>query len=147
MVARAPRYRRLFGPVSISSEYSRPSRALIARYLSAAGDDPAWRSHVRPRRPIGIDDQGSAARLPMPSTLEQLDHLVREMEQGRGVPVLVRQYRKLGARVLGCSVDPAFADCLDALMMVDLAALPLPLMQRYLGREGAAAFRAHHRLG
>jgi putative hemolysin len=146
-VARTPRYRRLFGPVSISSDYSRPSRGLIARYLSAAGDDPAWRSHVCPRRPPRIDDGASSALLPEPSTMEQLDQVVREMEHGRGVPVLVRQYWKLGARVLGCSVDPAFGECLDALMMVDLAALPRPMMQRYLGQEGTAAFRAHHRLG
>ncbi len=144
LVARAPRYRRLFGPVSISADYSRPSRALLARFLSAAGDDPAWRRLVRPRRPLRFERDASA---PDVSTLDQVDDRVREFEDGRGVPVLVRQYWKLGARVLGCSVDRAFGDCLDALMMVDLTALPPAVLQRYLGRDGAAAFRAHHQLG
>jgi hypothetical protein len=49
--------------------------------------------------------------------------------------------------VLGLSVDPAFGHSLDALMMVDLAQLAPPILQRYLGREGADAFRRHHGLG
>jgi hypothetical protein len=70
--------------------------------------------------------------------------MVREFDRGRPVPVLVRQYWKLGARVLGFSTDPAFRDCLDALMIVDLADLPAATLQRYLGKDGAIAFRAHH---
>ena len=72
--------------------------------------------------------------------------MVREFDHGRTVPVLVRQYWKLGARVLGFSTDTAFRDCLDALMIVDLADLPSAALERYLGKDGATAFRAHHGL-
>ena len=147
LIAREPRYRRLFGPVSISASYSRPSREVIAAFLSAAGDAHAWRRWVRPRRPLPPDRSHGAAMLDSLSTLEQIDRLVGEFEHGRGVPVLVRQYWKLGAKVLGFSVDPSFSNCLDALMMVDLAALPPALLQRYLGKSGAEAFRAQHQLG
>jgi hypothetical protein len=79
-------------------------------------------------------------------TLTQLDSLVRDLNVDRGVPVLVRQYWKLGAKVLGCSVDHAFGGSLDALMLVDLTQVALPVLQRYLGRDGAAVFRRHHGL-
>jgi putative hemolysin len=142
LVAREPRYRRLFGPVSISGDYSKPSRALIARFLSGATTPPAWRSQVRPRRPL--PPNFTFCDPPDARTIEEVDRLVREFDRGRAVPVLVRQYWKLGARVLGFSTDPSFGDCLDALMIVDLADVPAAALQRYLGRDGAAAFRAHH---
>lgn len=144
LVAREPRYRRLFGPVSISGDYSHPSRALIARFLSGARVQTGWQSQVRPRRPLPADAFGSD--LPQTATIEEVDRMVREFDRGRTVPVLVRQYWKLGARVLAFSTDPAFRDCLDALMIVDLADLPSAALQRYLGKDGAAAFRAHHGL-
>jgi putative hemolysin len=144
LVAREPRYRRLFGPVSISGDYSEPSRALIARFLSRAEGQTTWQSAVRARRPL--PPEASRHDLPQTDTLEEVDRMVREFDHGRAVPVLVRQYWKLGARVLGFSTDPAFRDCLDALMVVDLADLPAAALQRYLGKEGATAFRAYHGL-
>jgi len=62
----------------------------------------------------------------------------------QGVPVLLRQYLRLNATLLGFNVDPAFGGALDALMTVDLAALPLATLQRYLGREPARGFLARH---
>ena len=80
-----------------------------------------------------------------PLTFTDIDSLIQELEGGRGVPVLLRQYWKLGATVLGLTVDPAFGGSLDALLMVDLTQVAPPVLQRYLGRNGAAAFRHHHR--
>ena len=143
IVAREPRYRRLFGPVSISASYSRSSRAVLAHFLDLPDDAPEWRRLVRPRRAPSAD-AGPDALLPAgPLTLNDIDAVLQDID-GRGVPVLVRQYWKLGARVLGLSVDPAFGNSLDALMMVDLTRLAPSLLQRYLGRQGADAFLRHH---
>lgn len=146
MVAREPRYRRLFGPVSISADYSRASRSVMAEFLGTAGAAPEWRPLVEPRRAWRrLETATDPLLTPAAATLGDVDALIQDID-GRGVPVLVRQYWKLGARVLGLSVDPAFGNSLDALMIVDLARLAPPLLQRYLGREGAAAFRRHHDL-
>ena len=51
---------------------------------------------------------------------------------GAPVPVLLRQYLKLEARVLGFSVDPLFHDAIDALVVVDLQRVPTGLRHRYL---------------
>ena len=64
---------------------------------------------------------------------------------GKGVPVLLRQYLKLNARLIGFNIDPDFGDALDALMMVDLATVDPAILNRYLGRQEAAQFLARHR--
>jgi hypothetical protein len=51
--------------------------------------------------------------------------------------VLLRQYLRLNAKLLGFNVDPAFGDALDALMMVDLADVEPAILQRYFGAQGA----------
>jgi hypothetical protein len=58
--------------------------------------------------------------------------------------VLLRQYLKLNARLLGFSVDPAFANVLDGLVLVDLLGVRPALLQRYLGRDAAATIRVAH---
>jgi hypothetical protein len=58
--------------------------------------------------------------------------------------VLLRQYLKLGARLLGFNVDPSFGDVLDGLMLVDLMKVDPGLLGRYLGRENLESFYAHH---
>jgi len=62
------------------------------------------------------------------------------------VPVLLRQYLKLNAKLLGFNIDPDFHDCLDGLMLVDLLECDARIMDQYMGRDGAAAFMAHHRV-
>jgi hypothetical protein len=70
---------------------------------------------------------------------------VAEIESdGKGVPVLLRQYLKLNARLLGFNVDPAFGGVLDGLMMVDLMDVAPDMLARYMGKAGARAFLAHH---
>ena len=71
-------------------------------------------------------------------SLEDLASLVAEMEgDARGIPVLLRQYLRLGGRLLAFNVDPAFSNVLDALLYVDLATTERPLLERYMGKEGA----------
>jgi hypothetical protein len=66
---------------------------------------------------------------------------VRRLEaDGKDMPVLLRQYLRLNAKLLSFSVDPAFGDALDGLMVVDLADVEPALLARVLGRDQAARF-------
>ncbi len=48
------------------------------------------------------------------------DLLTATLALGRQIlPILLRQYLKLGGRLLGFNVDPDFSDVLDVLVMVD----------------------------
>lgn len=68
--------------------------------------------------------------------------MVREIEVVRqGVPVLLEQYLKLAADVVGINVDAAF-HTIDALVVVDLAKSPLHLLERYMGSNEANALKA-----
>ena len=74
-----------------------------------------------------------------------MNGLVERAEtDGKGMPVLLRQYLKLNARLIGVNVDPAFGEALDALMIVDLTTVDLPILNRYLGRDDAERFLAYH---
>src|SRR5262249_24393884 len=96
---------------------------------------------INPPSPIAPPAR-EAARL---VDVDGLDALIRKLEGSAGIPVLLRQYLKLNATLLGFSVDPAFGDALDALMMVDLTKVPDSTLQRYLGRRDTEAFLARHR--
>ena len=63
---------------------------------------------------------------------------------GKGVPVLVKHYMKLGGKFLGFNVDAKFSNVLDGLLMVDLRAAKPELLARYLGKEGSAEFLRLH---
>jgi hypothetical protein len=79
------------------------------------------------------------------ATVGDVDRLVARAESdGKGMPVLLRQYLKLNARMIGFNVDPNFGEALDALMLVDLTTVDRTILNRYLGRIEAEQFLAHH---
>jgi putative hemolysin len=142
-VLRHPGYRTLFGPVSISRDFSTTSRELIATFLRRHLTDPSLARHVRPRVPFACRGTFNGGPLLPGSigTLDELGSLVEEMEGGdRGIPVLLRHYLKLGGKLLGLNVDREFHDVLDALIAVDLTRTDPALLARYMGREGAEEF-------
>ena len=63
---------------------------------------------------------------------------------GKGMPVLLRQYLKLNARALGFSVDPSFGHVVDALMAVDLMRVNPAILRRYFGEEGLNEYLRRH---
>ncbi len=146
-VSRNPRYRRLFGCVSISGEYSQLARELMMRFLRRHSFDAGLARLVKPTRP---PREGRLARLDvcLPDSAFRdpgdLHDLVAELEGGRGVPVLLRQYLKLGGRIAAFNVDPGFGGCLDALICVDLAMTEERTLARFMGAENARSFLTRH---
>jgi hypothetical protein len=148
-IERSPQYAVLFGPVSISARYAPASRRLIVEYVSAYRADTRLAREVRPRRPFrdGARTAPPGAAMSAPASLDELSRRVAEIEHdGKGVPVLLRQYLQLGGRLLGFNLDRDFADTLDGLIMVDLREVEEAVLARYMGKRGAAAFRAYHAL-
>jgi putative hemolysin len=144
-----PHYRVLFGPVSITNEYQSLSRQLIVRYLLASCFRGDMAGLVRPRKPLKTKPVKAwdidAALRPAQDDIDDISALVSSIERdGKGVPILLKQYLKLGGEILGFNVDPAFGNVLDGLIMVDLEKTPLKMLERYLGKEGARSFRDYH---
>lgn len=144
-VVRHPEYRILFGPVSISARYSDSSHHLLMAFLEQNHLDRDLAELVDAVNPAHTTRVSAPAPI-VPHTLDEAHRMVSLTEaDGKGVPVLLRQYLKLNARLLGFNIDPDFSDALDALMMVDLTAVSPSILNRYLGPAAAADFLAYHR--
>jgi putative hemolysin len=146
-IVRHPECRYLFGPVSISDTYAPASRLLLSTALLETAGEPELARLVRPRRPLRSAQAGSIRRewrrLRL-SEPEQLSELVASLEpDGKGMPVLLRQYLKLGGRLLAFNVDRQFSNTLDGLILVDLLRTEPQLLQRYLTAEGARTFLSY----
>jgi putative hemolysin len=146
-VLRSPQYAILFGPVSISNSYAPLSRQLMVEYLTTNNAEAELARHVRPKRPFRgprsrLWDEAEFASV---KDIEELSRLIARIEvDNKGVPILLRQYLKLGGRLLGFNADDRFSDALDGLIMVDLRASDPRVLSRYMGEEGAAAFLVRH---
>jgi len=147
-VAQNPRYRRLFGPVSMSADYDVLSRQLVAHWLEAKNAHEGLRGRVHGKRPFEWRRVDGLAPERMRALVEggvDLARLVPRIERDeKGIPVLLREYLKLGGKLIALNVDANFQDALDALVVVDLLEADTRLVERYLGVDGAASLREFH---
>jgi putative hemolysin len=149
LVALHPELPVLFGAVSISNDYSRASREMIYRFFESRMQQDELCGMIEPRRPF------RPARL-RPWDCRAMNHALRHIEDlsqpitdvesdGKGLPILLRQYAKIGGRLLGFNVDRKFSNVLDGLVVVDLRQTETTVLERYMGREAAGRFRDHHK--
>jgi putative hemolysin len=148
-VYRNPRYVNLFGPVSISNAYLDASRRMILRSLSLSNIAGDLSKLVRPRhrrmRRTGRREWNRSDFDPYVGDIETVSKLVKEIEgDQKGIPILMRQYLKLGGRFLAFDVDPDFNFSLDGLIDVELPKSDPKLMSRYMGVEEFAKYAAMH---
>lgn len=148
-IVRHPEYSMLIGAVSVSNQYSPASRELIARYLEKQSAGEQWRGAVKARRPLRgklVQNWEMTALCSLLPDLEDLSAPIADLEpDGKGIPILVKQYVKLGGKLLAFSVDPQFGNTLDGFVMVDLTRTSLEILARYMGKEQAQDFLAWHR--
>ena len=136
-VRKYPQYRYLYGTVSVSSEYTVRSRALMYEYLKCHCTNAELAKHVQAKTPPrNMDLLSEDARL-LPkgmADLRLLSALVSDLEpDGRSIPVLLRQYLRLDGEMVSFNVDSEFGDTLDCLVVVDLHNAPERLVSRYCG--------------
>ncbi len=145
-LCRHPEYRYLYGTVSISSEYNSLSRSLILSYLQQNVMNNELAEGVKayfPPTELGLLSED--ARL-LPTALEDarlLGSLVSELEEdGKSIPVLLRQYLRLGGRMLSFGIDKDFGSTLDCFVLIDLREAPERVLRRYCGKEYVDSLRA-----
>jgi putative hemolysin len=134
-LSRHPEIRYLFGPVSISANLPREAREwLVAYYSRYFGHGEVLARAPHPFQfvdvPPAFDGLDAAAALPL--LRNRLDAL------GARIPALYKQYTDLcepgGVRFLSFGVDPAFANAIDGLILVDLDQIKEKKRARYLTR-------------
>lgn len=135
-LAAFPRYRRLYGTVSLSRQYDDRAIALICDALI----EPS--PHVRPRHalqsrlhPEWRDFVAVRGKPDLPT----LSACVRGIDrEGKDVPILLKHYYKLGARFHCVGVDPNFNNTPGLLLSVDMDTMPEKLVSTFLGEHAAA---------
>ena len=144
-VATQPENAILFGAVSISRQYSRASRDLIFRYFQGRDGNSELANWIKPRRPFRRPWMRPTTELEPSHDFELLSDPIADIEaDGKGLPVLLRHYARLGGQLLSFNVDKNFSDVLDGFVMVDLRKSDPVLLARYMGKEGVARIRAFH---
>ncbi len=143
-----PQYRLLFGAVTISEMYSPASRQLIVAFLKGKSYAPHLARMVKPRMALRPGEKRSVKLCLDPeliTDIEELSAFVSDLETDRkGVPVLLRQYIRMGGRLMGFNVDRSFANGLDGLVMIDLTKCEPRILERLMGRAGCASYLAYH---
>ena len=148
-VADRPAYRTLLGPVSVSADYGSFSRELMVRVLSGSKHRHPLYESVRARNPVlarsfgtgGLGDPRAVL-----STLAELHAVVSDAEADRkGLPILLREYLKLGGKFLDFNLDQTFSNVIDGLVVVDLLQTDRRLLSFYMGKR-LEQFLDHHRV-
>lgn len=132
-----PRYRYLIGPVSISNSFSKFSKSLIVDYINRNHFDQDMAQYVRPRKKFKVNLSSIDTGLLMAGedTFKGLDNLISEVEtRNVKVPVLLRQYIALNAKIICFNIDPKFAGCLDGFLVLDLQKVPQDILDK-LGKN------------
>jgi len=154
-VATHPEIPVLFGAVSISNEYSSLSREMIVQYFEQRRakdeDGREFADLIHARTPFRAPKLRRWDCGTLCSALRDLDELAEPIsdveEDGKGLPILLKQYAKVGGRLVGFNLDRKFSDVVDGLVIVDLRQTDPAVLDRYMGKEGCASFRCFHKLG
>jgi putative hemolysin len=125
---RNPRYRYLFGPVSISNKYSDISKSLIIEFIKRNYFDSEIAQYIKPKKKfqaevknVDIDILVETAE----SDIKLIDRYIQDFNPDMsGVPILLKKYLNQKAKIVGFNTDPKFSDVLDGLMFLDLNEVP-----------------------
>lgn len=149
-VAQYPQYRMLFGPVSISRDFSDLSRRLLATTLLRHSQAKDLALMVRPRKsaslkPIRVRGCDHTTHDVQFMDFKEVCSVVADIEiEKKEVPVLLRQYLNLGGQLLSFNIDKKFSSVMDGLIVVDLLQTERRSLERYMGKGKAGAFLAYH---
>jgi putative hemolysin len=147
-IAKNPDYKILFGPVSINSEYQSTSRQLLVGFLKMNESIPELARLVKARRPLRTNPLKYWKLRKMRRAVRDIDEvesLIADIETKlTGMPILLRQYLRLGGKLLAFNIDPNFSYVLDGLILVDLTKTDPKVLERYMGKTQAGQFLAYH---
>jgi len=128
-----PESRYLIGPVSISNKYSDLSKDLIIKFIMANYFNYDLGQFIKSRKKfkvkttdVDIDILLETAK----SDINKLDKLIGDFEiTNDKLPVLLKKYISLNAKIIGFNIDPNFNDCLDGLIVIDLFDVPVQVIE------------------
>ena len=131
--AKFPQYRTLYGTVSISKLFDPRSVKLIQQ----AYVDAESASQVTPHKVFDFKSQYEIDKLAQEVDLKaQLTAFLSSIESdGKDVPVLARQYLKMGGKFHALGIDTSFNHTPGLLLSVHFPSAPDKLLKLYVGED------------
>jgi len=141
-----PKYRILFGPVSISNDYSRSSQNLLINFLQQHCSHPGLEKLIKARTPYKVKKNEKHSLSCMKNMgLDEISRLISSIEEDKkGIPVLIKQYLKLNGTMLGFNRDSNFGDCIDGFIRVDFREAGEKNLAKYMGKTQAQHYMQLH---
>lgn len=128
-----PEYRYLMGPVSISDNYSTTSKEMIIKFIMTHYIDWKLARSITPRKPYKfkpVDPSLNVLMETMNADINSLDKAIGDMDEVHsGLPVLLKKYIKLNAKIIAFNVDPKFNNSLDGLIVLDMNDVPQDIIE------------------
>lgn len=143
-VYKHPQYPVLFGPVSISNDYSSVSKDLMITYLKKHFNNSELCKLIKPRTPYRkLKQQQLSLSLMHNISIDDLSTLIASLEPDeKGLPILIKQYLKMSGEFLGFNRDADFGNCIDGFIRVDLRNSDKKLLDKYMGKDEASEFQS-----
>jgi len=123
-----PEYRYLTGPVSISNNYSPVSKDSIIRFITENYFNNDLAKNIKPLKSYRFVSENENINLLLKNAgndLNKFDRIIGDIDRvNNGIPVLLKKYLSLNAKILAFNVDPNFNNCLDGLIILDIYDVP-----------------------
>ncbi len=128
----------IIGPVSISNDFSRFSKDLLIAFIKKHCYDYNLAKYVQPKKEFKVKTDPESIEVILERNkgdMQKLDKFISGIEPGyMNIPVLLKQYIRQNAKIIGFNVDPNFNDSLDGLMILAVKDLPEETY-RFLGSK------------
>lgn len=146
-----PDYRYLIGPVSISNRFSELSKSFMIEFIRTHYFNHFFSTLIKPRKSYHVaygDLEFDLLEKVTSNNLNKLDRFIQEIEPDQSrLPVLLKKYLQLNARVIGFNLDPKFSNALDGLILLDLYEVPAEVINSLAKDLHNDAFLERYRVG
>ena len=124
-----PEYRYLIGPVTISGKYTDVSKELIMKFIIQNHYNNELARYVSSRCKYRVETKDPDVDVVLEASqnnLALLDKMIGDIEPSSDkLPILLKKYISLNAKIIGFNIDPKFNMCLDGLLILDLFDVPM----------------------
>ena len=124
-----PEYRYLIGPVTISGKYTDVSKELIMKFIIRNHYNNELARYISPRCKYRVETKDPDVDVMLDASqnnITVLDKMIGDIEPSSDkLPILLKKYISLNARIVGFNIDPKFTMCLDGLLILDLFDVPM----------------------
>jgi putative hemolysin len=129
-----PTYNFLIGPVSISNNYSKNSKKSIISFSEMYLHENSIKKFIKPKNKFKSNsfsyEKVDKLVQRTHGDIDKLDQLIQESDNGKKLPILLKKYIGLNAKIVAFNVDKKFNNCLDGFLFLEFNKITSELKER-----------------